>query len=421
MPEPQRPKKFLPHPFAYHQELEVSIENLTNEGSGVARVSGWVVFVPFTLPGERVRCRVFRNHKNYSEADLIEVLEPSPMRTAAPCPLFTQCGGCQYQHLEYAEQLKWKRNQVTELLRHMARIEHEVLPVIPSPVQYGYRSKITPHFQKPQDGVIRDIGFLRIGTRSALVDVPQCQIAMPAINEALTGIRERLRADGSGYKRGATMLIRAAQNGVLTQPDQIAIEEVAGVKFEFQAGDFFQNNPFILPAFVQHSVDEAKSCGARYLVDAYCGSGLFALSAAKSFEEVIGVEISETAVAKAAHNAQINGLTNCRFMAADAREVFKDVPHAGAETCVLIDPPRAGCSREFLDQLFAFGPKGVVYVSCNPATQMRDLAIFTEAGYRLTKVQPFDLFPQTKHLECVMTLTFGEFGVPASAGEALDS
>jgi len=152
-------------------------------------------------------------------------------------------------------------------------------------------------------------------------------------------------------------------------------------------------------------VDEAKACGARYMVDAYCGSGLFALSAAKAFEEVIGVEISETAVAKATHNAQLNQITNCRFLAADAQKVFEVVPHAGADTVVLIDPPRAGCSREFLEQLFTFGPKAVVYVSCNPATQMRDLVLFHEAGFKLHKVQPFDLFPQTKHLECVMTLS----------------
>jgi tRNA/tmRNA/rRNA uracil-C5-methylase (TrmA/RlmC/RlmD family) len=405
MEQPQRPKKFLAHPFHYHQELEVSIENLTNEGTGVARVSGWVVFVPFTLPGERVRCRVFRNHKNYSEADLLEVLEASPKRVKPPCALFGTCGGCQYQHLDYAEQLIWKRNQVTELLRHMARIEHEVLPVIPSPVGYGYRSKITPHFQRPREGVIRDIGFLRIGTRTALVDVPHCHIAMPEINAALPGIREKIRAEQEQYTRGATLLIRAAANGVLTQSEQIAHEEVDGIRFEFQAGDFFQNNPFILPTFVQHAISEARASGAPHLVDAYCGSGLFALSAARHFSEVIGVEISATAVVKATHNAQLNGITNCRFLAADAQHVFAEIPHSGAETVVLIDPPRAGCSREFLQQLFTFAPRSVVYVSCNPATQMRDLVLFAEAGYQLQKVQPFDLFPQTKHLECVMTLS----------------
>jgi 23S rRNA (uracil1939-C5)-methyltransferase/tRNA (uracil-5-)-methyltransferase len=398
-----QPRKFVPIPFTYHQELEVRIENLTNEGNGVARVDGWVVFVPFALPGELVKCRIYRNHKNYSNADLVEVLEPSAERVPTVCSLFGTCGGCQYQHLAYDKQIAWKRRQVEELLLHMAKIEHPVLPVIASPTQYGYRSKITPHFHKPKDGAVAEIGFLRVGTRNSMVDVEQCPIAMPALNEQLTQVREAARA--GSFKNGATLLMRATATGVLTRADAIAVEQVGAVKFEFQAGDFFQNNPFILPDFVAYAVEEAKASGATYLVDAYCGSGLFGISAAKEFQEVLGVELSETAVKKAAHNAEINGLTNCRFIAADAREIFGQVPHAGRETVVIIDPPRAGCSEEFLQQLFAFGPKRVVYISCNPATQMRDLVLFTDAGYSLNKVQPFDLFPQTKHLECVMTLS----------------
>ncbi len=398
-----QPRKFVPIPFTYHQELEVRIENLTNEGNGVARVDGWVVFVPFALPGELVKCRIYRNHKNYSNADLVEVLEPSAERVPTVCSLFGTCGGCQYQHLAYDKQIAWKRRQVEELLLHMAKIEHPVLPVIASPTQYGYRSKITPHFHKPKDGAVAEIGFLRVGTRNSMVDVEQCPIAMPALNEQLTQVREAARA--GSFKNGATLLMRATATGVLTRADAIAVEQVGAVKFEFQAGDFFQNNPFILPDFVAYAVEEAKASGATFLVDAYCGSGLFGISAAKEFQEVLGVELSETAVKKAAHNAEINGLTNCRFIAADAREIFAQVPHAGSETVVIIDPPRAGCSEEFLQQLFAFGPKRVVYISCNPATQMRDLVLFTAAGYSLNKVQPFDLFPQTKHLECVVTLS----------------
>lgn len=398
------PRKFNPHPFAYHQELEVRIDNLTNLGSGVARVDGWVVFVPFALPGEWVRCRIYRNHKNYSESDLVAVLEPSPDRVPAPCPLFGTCGGCQYQHLAYDKQILWKQRQVEELLKHMAQIDHPVSPVIASPQQYGYRSKITPHFHRPKDGEIGEIGFLRAGTRNAMIDVPQCPIAMPQLNERLTTVREQARANSASFKNGSTLLMRAAANGVLSRPDELAVEVVGDVRFEFQAGDFFQNNPFILPAFVDYAIAEARQGGARFLVDAYCGSGLFGISAARHFEEVIGVEVSESAVKKAAHNAEINHLPNCRFIAADAREIFKEIAHPGAETVVIVDPPRAGCSEEFLQQLFHFAPKRVIYISCNPATQMRDLVLFTHAGFTLQKVQPFDLFPQTKHLECVMTL-----------------
>lgn len=398
------PRKFNPHPFAYHEELELSIHTLTNEGNGLARVNDWVVFVPFALPGEKVRARVFRNHKNYSEADLVEVLEPSPDRVAAVCPLFGRCGGCQYQHLDYREQLAWKQKQVAELLKHMAKIEFDVEPVVPSPQTLGYRSKITPHFHKPKNGAIGEIGFLRAGTRNAMVDVPQCPIAMPDLNERLSAVRTEVLSGQREFKNGATLLLRSAAGEVLTHPHQLAREEVGGVKFEFQAGDFFQNNPFILPAFVEHVVSEATACGANHLIDAYCGSGLFALCSASRFQQVSGVEVSETAVVKAKHNAALNGFTNCSFIAASAEHIFEGITHEAKDTVVIIDPPRAGCGEAFLQQLFAYGPKAVVYVSCNPPTQMRDLVMFKDAGYELKRVRPFDLFPQTKHLECVMTL-----------------
>jgi tRNA/tmRNA/rRNA uracil-C5-methylase (TrmA/RlmC/RlmD family) len=366
-------------------------------------MAGWFL-CPLRWLGERVRCRVFRNSKNYSEADLMEVLEPSPHRLEPVCPLFGTCGGCQYQNFAYPEQLKLKRRQVAELLTRMARVEHEVEPVIPSPVEYAYRSKITPHFQKPRDGGIGEIGFLRCGSRQALVDVAHCPIAMPELNAALTEARAAVHAAAATYKNGATVLLRVASGQVLKRPDELAVETVLGMRFEFQAGDFFQNNPFILPQFVEYVLNEARATGAAHLLDAYCGSGLFGICAAPHFREVTGVEISETAVAKARHNAELNKLSNCQFTAADAQQIFADVTQSGADTVVIIDPPRAGCSAGFLEQLQAFGPQGIVYVSCNPATQMRDLALLDAAGYELRRVQPFDLFPQTRHLECVMTL-----------------
>jgi len=487
-------KKFNAYPFAYHAEIELEISTLTNRGHGLGRVelpeelepnemenagrsgndaapnkkglpdarptdlaqsknslSGraaseppankmglrpWVVMVPFTLPGERVRVRVFRNHKNYSEADLLKVLRASPHRVEPRCELFGECGGCQYQHLDYAEQLAWKRRQVEELLQHMAGIAHPVAPVIASPRQFGYRSKITPHFKVGRP----HIGFLRQGTRFDVVDVPQCAIATPEINARLAEVRERTRERliRGEYKRDATLLLRHAAEGVTTDYDAVITEEVGGVQpllsgeesrsqtgpprptdegssgvsgrltLRFLARDFFQNNPFILPAFTGYVREQAAGSGARFLVDAYCGSGLFALSAASAFERVAGVEISESSIRFAQENAAANGIANARFLAGDASAIFAGLDFPANETAVIIDPPRRGCDETFLKQLFAFGPRAVVYVSCDPATQMRDLRFFLEAGYTLNAVQPFDLFPQTRHLECVITLTRGQ-------------
>ena len=409
-------KKFNSDPFPYHAELELEIATLTNLGVGLARVphpadpaSRWVVMVPFALPGERVRARVFRNHKNFSEADLLEVLTPAPRRVEPPCPLFGRCGGCQYQHLAYDEQLAWKRRQVEELLKHMADVVFPVAPVIGSPAEYAYRSKITPHFhapRSPEEAAAMPIGFLRQGTRFDLVDVPACPIATGPINARLAESRAKVRqlaAEGA-YKRGGTLLLRDASGRVTTDYDEVVTETVGDLKLRFLARDFFQNNPFILPAFTGYARAQAAASGARFLVDAYCGSGLFALTAAPAFEQVAGIEISESSIVFAKQNAELNGLRNVTFQAGDASAIFAGLSFPAADTVVLIDPPRKGCDEAFLAQLFAYGPRAVVYVSCDPATQMRDLRSFLAAGYELTAVQPFDLFPQTRHLECVVTL-----------------
>jgi 23S rRNA (uracil1939-C5)-methyltransferase/tRNA (uracil-5-)-methyltransferase len=191
---------------------------------------------------------------------------------------------------------------------------------------------------------------------------------------------------------------------VETDPNAVVTERVGNLTFQFLAGDFFQNNPFILPAFTGYVAEQAAREGIQYLVDAYCGSGLFALCLAARFEKVAGVEVSETSCAWARRNAAANGIGNAEFITAAAEAVFAAVAFPPERTCVVIDPPRKGCDAEFLAQLFSFGPARVVYVSCDPATQVRDLKQFVEHGYQLTAVQPFDLFPHTRHLECVMTL-----------------
>jgi len=402
---PRPPKKFRPLPFAYHEEIEVTIESLTNLGSGVARVDGWVVFVPFTLPGEKVRARVYRNDKNCSHSDLVEILVASPDRVEPLCPLFGTCGGCQYQHFAYELQLEWKTRQVGELLRHMAGIESPVLPAIASPQVWNYRSKITPHFKAPRGNEIGPIGFLANGQRSQIVDVPACPIAMDSINAALPAIRQQARSTPSAFKRGATLLLRTTGDSVQTNPNSVVTETVGDLRFDFLAGDFFQNNPFILPAFTQYVAQQASAGGARFLVDAYCGSGLFALTLAASFEKVLGVEVSESSVAWARRNAETNNITHASFLAASAEAIFEKIDFPANLTAVVIDPPRRGSDPEFLAQLFAFRPARVVYVSCNPATQARDLVAFHDAGYQIISVQPFDLFPHTRHLECVVTLT----------------
>ena len=406
----QVPKKFIAEPFKYHHELEFTVDSLTNLGQGVGRVDGWVVMVPFVIPGERVKVRIFRNFQNYSDADLVEVLEASPDRIEPKCPLYERCGGCQYQHISYERQLTEKTQHVKELMQKLGDIDFPVDLAHGSSQVYHYRSKITPHYNRPDKDGSQPIGFLQYGRRNQIIDVEHCPIATDAINEALPEAREEaLRSGGKKRRqRGGTLLMRHVLEGVVKDPQEIVSERVGKLTFQFKAGEFFQNNPYILPDLVDYVASEASAEGARYLVDAYCGVGLFALSTAKSFEQVAGVEISEPAVRWAQANCKISGIKNARLVIGKAEAIFKGLRFPPAETAMVIDPPRKGCDESFRQQLLQYRPQRLVYVSCDPATQARDLKDFIEGGYKITKVQPFDLFPHTRHIENVVSLSLAE-------------
>jgi 23S rRNA (uracil1939-C5)-methyltransferase/tRNA (uracil-5-)-methyltransferase len=337
---------------------------------------------------------------------------PSPTRPVEPrCGLFGRCGGCQLQHVPYDEQLAWKTGEVRRLLgAALPGDALDVSPCVGSPREFGYRSKITPHFPRPREGRVPPIGFLVSldqGGKRRTLDVEACALATDAINARLTQVRAEVATNVGSYRRGATLLLRDAASGVTTDFRATITEVVGDLTLEFLAGDFFQNNPFLLPALAAHVAAEARAGGARVLVDAYCGSGLLGLAAAPGFERVFGVEVSPTSVAWARANATRNRRDNCAFVAADATAIFAGLPEEcrGEDAAVIVDPPRKGCSPEFLSQLVAFAPRTIVYVSCNPETQARDLVPLRAAGWTVTKIQPFDMFPQTRHLECVVTLT----------------
>ena len=402
----QIPKNFISTPFEYHEEVELKIDHLANLGMGVGRVNGWVVMVPFVIPGELVKVRIYRNHSQYSEGDLLEILVSSKYRVSPKCSLFESCGGCQYQHIDYGEQLKIKTQQVKELLEKNGGIQFPVSLAKSSKQVFGYRSKITPHYNRPNKNGDQPIGFLKYGRRHDIVDVKQCVIATDAINESLPEMREKAVLEGGKKRRqrGGTLLLRDTLEGVVNNPKAIVSEKVGELTFQFKAGEFFQNNPYILPDLVEFVKFHASGNGIKHLVDTYCGVGLFALSLSQVFELVVGVEISEAAIQLAKVNAQIHDINNVRFQIGKAEAIFQHIKFSGENTSVIIDPPRKGCDLAFIEQLLDFNPQKIIYVSCDPATQARDLNYFVENAYKLTEVQPFDLFPHTRHIESVAIL-----------------
>ena len=398
------PKGFNPNPYPYHHTLELKIDSLTNLGLGLGRDQGWVVHVPYAIPGEKILARIYRNYKNYSSADCISVLEPSPNRVSPQCSLFGECGGCQYQHLDYKYQLDWKRNQVKDSFARIADINFEINPTIASPQQYGYRSKLTPHFEKPHPSHPFKIGFLQQGTRRSLLDVDHCPIATNSINEKLPIARLELKERKNTLKKGGTLLLRDTNGSVTTDPNEFVQENVGDFVFQFRAGEFFQNNPFILTALVDYVINQSQPQESSFLIDAYCGSGLFGISAAPHFKKVTGIEISREGFLGAQANAKLNRLTNTEFILGDASSIFESIDPSNKPCTLIVDPPRKGCDQNFLTQALEFAPNFIVYVSCDPATQARDAKVLVEGGYSILDIQPFDLFPHTRHIESVMTL-----------------
>jgi 23S rRNA (uracil1939-C5)-methyltransferase/tRNA (uracil-5-)-methyltransferase len=399
-----------PPQLAYHEEVSVVIAELSAEGLGIGHLpweGGAIrVTVPLTLVGESVVARVFRCRDGHADADLVSVQTASPHRVEPRCVHYSECSGCQFQHISVSAQRVWKRELVGRLLAECG-LDSSVNPVVGDSQTYAYRTKLSPHYDRPRSAAPMSIGFRRRG-RQSIVDVLDCAIAPSPINEALGAARARIVAAAATARptNGATLLFRLGEEGVETDFRATVTERVGNLRFRFTAGEFFQTNAGVLPLLVQHVMRMADGHGCTALVDAYSGSGLFAISAAHRFGSVCGVEVSYLAVRAARMNASLNDVHNVSFVEASSEAIFAQLSAADfppAATVVVIDPPRKGCDSVFLDQLFAFMPRKIVYVSCEPRTQARDAKLIVSAGYRVLDCSPFDMFPQTRHVENVMT------------------
>ncbi len=345
----------------------------------------FVVFVPFVLTGETVEVEITEVKKNFARARLQRVVQPSPERAAPACRYFGQCGGCQYQHVDYAVQLRLKHKQVADLFQRIGGFDPAlVAPVIPCPQPYGYRNRIMIRSQwnKPEQKL--NIGFVR-WDGGLVEDIEECKIAEPVLNEEIRRVRAHPPPKG-----GIKVVLRVPPENWDVPPDS-----------------FFQNNFFLLPKLVETVRGFLRDSGARHLVDLYCGVGFFGIELAESVESFLGVEYDQRAIQAARRNATARNIHNGGFQASEVGtvlpEILKQFPPA--RTTVVLDPPRKGCPPQTLQWLRESGPAQVVYVSCHPATMARDLNILCGNGvFELARVQPLDMFPQTQHIECVADL-----------------
>ncbi len=370
------------------QQHTVEIEDLAFGGEGVARVGNFVLFIPFVIPGETVRAEVVEVKKSFGRAKLLEVLTPAPERVPAPCAHFAACGGCQYQHIDYSAQLRFKHKQVADLFQRVGSIDPAVVsPVVPCPQPYGYRNRIMIRSQwnKPEQKL--NIGFVRWDC-GLVEDIYDCKIAEPALNQQITHVRQNPPPKG-----GIKVVLR-----------------IPPEDWEVPRDSFFQNNFFLLPGLVNAVREKLQAAGTRHLVDLYCGVGFFGIELAAAVESFVGVECDRMAITAARKNAARRGLTNGEFISATVEEALPQLVNrfSAAATSVLIDPPRKGCLPETLRLLRDQRPAQIIYVSCHPATMARDLNILCADGvFKLESVTPLDMFPQTQHVECVADLRAG--------------
>jgi 23S rRNA (uracil1939-C5)-methyltransferase len=438
-------------------QLELTIDSLSYGGAGVARLDGYVVFVQGGIPGDRVIAVVGKSKRAYAEARAIEVLEPSPDRLEPRA----HHPGAPWQVLPYERQLAVKQAQVDEALRRIGRLDSFALePIVPAVEQWRYRNKLEYSFGTDRDGRLV-CGFHAPGRWDEIIEVDDCLLASEPANAARervadwcreAGLTPYDRRSGEGFlrnlvvregRRTGQLQIRlvtspgeldadaltaaaAPYEGLLwTRTDGLAEttqggetellagqehleEELAAIRVKISPQAFFQTNTEMAERLYAVATEYCELGGFERVYDLFCGIGTIGLSLAPRVAEVWGLEIVEDAVADAIANARLNEIDNARFFAGDVRLALRELSaQAGRPDVLIVDPPRAGLSQKVVRRIIEVSPKRIVYVSCNPTTLAPNAAQLVEAGFRLTRVQPVDMFPQTPHIECVAALERG--------------
>jgi len=440
-PTDQRPR---PKPG---QELVLDVDSLAQGGRGVARSDGYVVFVSGGLPGDRVRARLTKTKRGFAEATAVELVDPSPDRIPDECTHEGEpCPGAPWQGLPYERQLAEKARQVDEAMRRLGGLDgFELEPIVPAVEQWRYRNKLEYSFGEREGRIL--LGFHRRGSWSEVVDVEDCRLASTANNAARNELREWARREGipayDGREQAGVLRNLVVREGrrtgrlqtrLVTSPASFAKppvdlhtvvegpsggtagptgvlghefleEELGGLRFRISHAAFFQTNTEMAERLCDLAARAAGLTGNERVFDLYCGIGTIGLSLARQAGEIWGVETVPEAIADAEHNATANGVDNARFVAENVRLGVRPlIETAGKPDVVVVDPPRAGLSKKIVRRVIECEAPRIVYVSCNPTTLAPNAAQLVDAGYRLRRVTPVDMFPHTPHVECVAVL-----------------
>ena len=446
-------------PVRKNEKLTVDIMDLTYEGMGVAKVDNYPLFIEGVLPDEQAEVEVTKVNKQYGFARLVNLLKKSPDRVESKANIYSQTGIAPLQHLAYPAQLTFKRNQILNVFQK-AHLDIPVQPTLGMTDPTGYRNKA----QVPVrfiDGALMT-GFYRKHSHQVM-PMEDFYIQDPKIDEAIKVVRDILRRFyidpynedthkgvlrtimvRRGYYSHEMMIVFITRSKKLPAAREIAIEikkalpevvsimqnvnaaqtnvifgdqtkliagrdfirdELMGLKFEISAQSFYQVNPVQTEVLYQKAIEAAELTGNEIVIDAYSGIGTISLAVAKHAKQVYGVEVVESAVMDARHNAKINAIDNVEFTLGKAEDVMAQWQTDGLQVdALIVDPPRKGLEPSFIEAVGQLKPAKMVYVSCNPATLARDLDLLAAQGYQAEGTQPVDMFPQTLHVESVTKL-----------------
>ncbi len=448
-------------PLVKNQIIRLTIEGISSDGNGLGRHEGQVVFVPNTAPQDEADVKIVRPLKKYAFGKLLQLHQKSPLRIESDCAVSNTCGGCCFRHLRYETELLEKEGFVTDALCRIGKLQVESLPILPSPIINAYRNKVQYPVAQGTNGRLQ-YGFFA-GRSHRLVPCENCMLQPPILNQiAAKAIQELENVGVSAYDetthRGLlrhlclrqsrqsekvllTLVIngssfthdkRVAKNlmqifpqieGVLINTQSERNNVIFGSNFRLLCGNdtiedtlcdvpqrlsaasFSQVNPAAAERLFQTARNFANLQETDTLLDLYCGTGVIGLSMAQNCKALVGVEIVQTAVESARQSALSMGISHARFLCMDATAAATKLLQENFKADVaLVDPPRKGCDEAVLQALLQMSPRKIVMISCNPATLARDLAMLTQHGYWLKKVQAVDMFPRTRHVESVAEL-----------------
>jgi tRNA/tmRNA/rRNA uracil-C5-methylase (TrmA/RlmC/RlmD family) len=404
--------------FTEKQEIVLKIDSLAFGGRGIGRTEGMVCFVEDALPGEEVRVRIIKIKKRYLEAKLLEIITSSPYRKTPPCPYFGECGGCQYQMIDYQEERRYKTVQVKECLQRIGGIRAEEITkdIVASPAEYYYRNNLD--LKVVVDGEKTSFAFVHRNDRDR-VFIEKCMIASRTINDRLEQIKNdltkknlepgeyllRIKEDGAHIffclKDSTGSSIISEEGTLMKQWDDNKV-------MNYSPAIFFQAN-WPVTSFIMKEIEKNLSrADATCLFDLYCGAGLFSIALSSAFKKVVGIERCKESFRFAVKNVTESGIGQALFYQGAAEKIFPKVwsRFSYERNVVLLDPPRGGCHPSLLDFLTGLKERmtGIFYVSCDPACLAKDLKVLSGGGFPIKKIIPFDMFPKTRHIETLAIL-----------------